>query len=254
VPPAPITIPEEAAESLRRANSIAVLTGAGISAESGIPTFRDAQTGIWAHFRPEELATPRAFAKNPRLVWEWYAERREKLSHAEPNRGHLALVEIERRIPAFTLATQNIDGLHARAGNRRVLELHGNITRVKCFEEDLPVDSWTDAGETPPRCPRCGGRLRPDVVWFEEPLPADVLDAAEAAARACDVFLCVGTSATVYPAAALPLAALLGGAVLIDVNPEPSEISSRAHYWLRGPSARVLPALVRATWQNGTAP
>jgi NAD-dependent deacetylase len=185
------------------------LTGAGISAESGIPTFRDAQSGLWARYRPEDLATPEAFERDPKLVWEWYAWRRERVKNVAPNPGHLALVELERRTGDFTLITQNVDNLHQRAGSRRIIELHGNITRVKCFERGHAVSEW-GAG-TPPRCPQCDGRLRPDVVWFGENLPDGVFEQALAAAEACDVFLSIGTSALVYPAASLPMAALERG-------------------------------------------
>src|SRR6185436_10152592 len=138
---------------------------------SGVPTFRDAQTGLWANFKPEELATTDAFRRQPKLVWEWYAWRREKVSSVQPNPGHLALAELEKRVPHFTLVTQNVDGLHQRAGSRNVLELHGNILRTKCFEEDVIVSEWADDGAVPPRCPKCRGPLRPDVVWFGEMLP-----------------------------------------------------------------------------------
>src|SRR4029434_141578 len=160
-----IEIPPSLLEILRKADRVAVLTGAGISAESGIPTFRDAQTGLWASFRPEELATREAFEKNPRRVWEWYAHRRDGVQKAEPNDGHRALVEMEKRFSRFTLITQNVDGLHRRAGSRALIELHGNIARSKCFSEEIPVESWKEDREVPPRCPRCGGFLRPDVVW-----------------------------------------------------------------------------------------
>src|SRR6058998_2382350 len=154
--------------ALRGARFIAVLTGAGISAESGLATFRDAQTGLWARFDPRELATSSAFARNPKLVWDWYAWRREHVAAARPNAGHLALAELEQRVPEFALITQNVDGLHQRAGSRNPIELHGNITRTKCFEEDKIVNEWQESRDVPPRCPSCGGRLRPDVVWFGE--------------------------------------------------------------------------------------
>jgi NAD-dependent deacetylase len=234
--------------ALRAARHVAVLTGAGISAESGVPTFRDAQTGLWASFRPEELATPEAFLRNPTMVWEWYAWRRAKVASVAPNPGHVALVELGRRVPTFTLITQNVDGLHQRSGSRQVIELHGNITRVKCFDDGLIVESWREDSEVPPRCPRCGGMLRPDVVWFGEMLPAGALEAADAAARACDVFLSVGTSGLVYPAAGLPFSALGAGACVIEVNPDDTPLTPRATHRLRGPSGVWLPALVAAAW------
>jgi NAD-dependent deacetylase len=245
--PAP-TPSAELLERLRRATHVTVLTGAGISAESGVPTFRDAQTGLWAKYLPEDLATPEAFRRNPRLVWEWYEWRRQRVRCVEPNAGHLALVELERRVPRFTLVTQNVDGLHQRAGSRRIIELHGNITRTKCFEEDALVESWADGGEVPPRCPRCGGHLRPDVVWFGEELPPGAFEQALEATLNCDVFLSVGTSAVVYPAASLPEEALQRGATVIEVNPDATPLTCRATHALRGPAGQVLPLLVKSAW------
>ena len=235
-------------ESLRQAQHVAVLTGAGISAESGLQTFRDAQTGLWTKFRPEELATPQAFRRNPKLVWDWYAARREQAEQVRPNPGHLALVDIEQHVPRLTLITQNVDGLHQRAGSKSVLELHGNIHRYKCFQEGIIVASYPDTGEVPPRCPRCGGFLRPDVVWFGEMLPADVLQAAAEAAYKCDVFFSIGTSGLVEPAASLAHLALQHGAVIVEINPTETPLTSLATYPLSRPAGQVLPALVRATW------
>lgn len=231
---------------LREARRVAVLTGAGVSAESGVPTFRDAQTGHWSKFKPEELATPEAFRRNPKMVWEWYAMRREKLGEVEPNDGHRALVELEQRVPVFLLATQNVDGLHQKAGSKNVVELHGNITRTKCFSEGTVVEKWEDTQEVPPKCPQCGGWLRPDVVWFNENLPPDAFAQAVSAARTCDVFLSIGTSALVYPAAALPLDAAVAGALLVEINPNPTPLTPKADFFLQGPSGRILPALLRA--------
>jgi NAD-dependent deacetylase len=225
-----------------------VLTGAGISAESGVPTFREAQTGLWARFNPEELATPAAFRRNPQLVWEWYAWRRQLVAQAKPNAGHRALTEFEQRIPEFTLITQNVDGLHQRAGCRRVIELHGNIGRTKCFEENVVVETWNETGEVPPRCPRCGGRLRPDVVWFEETLPPEALEKAIQAARTCDLFLSIGTSTVVHPAASLPYEALDRGGMLIEVNPEITPLTGNARHSFQGRAGVVLPALLTAAW------
>jgi len=237
-----------AREALSRARSIAVLTGAGISAESGIPTFRDALTGLWEQFKPEELATPEAFLANPKLVWEWYAWRRRKVADAVPNPGHVALAELERRCIArdanFTLVTQNVDGLHQVAGSRNVIELHGNIRRVKCFDHHHPAASWSETGELPPRCTQCGSMLRPDVVWFGEMLPDDALETAMQAARHCDVFLSVGTSAVVEPAASLPLVARQAGAMVIEVNPQPTPLTAAAQISLRGAAGELLPQLV----------
>ena len=238
----------DAARVIASASRVAVLTGAGISAESGVPTFRDAQTGLWANFRPEEVATPEAFAANPRMVWDWYASRRKQLESVVPNAGHRAIAELERRSAHFTLITQNVDGLHAQAGSKRVLELHGNIRRSKCFAENVVVESWPETGEVPPRCPFCGSWLRPDVVWFGEMLPQGAYEAALEAAQSCEVFLSVGTSTEVEPAASLPFVALERGATVIEVNLQPTPLSRRASIILRGPAADVLPQLVRTAW------
>ena len=240
---------ERAATALARARSITVLTGAGISAESGIPTFRDALTGLWSKHRPEDLATPEAFLRDPKTVWEWYAWRREKVRAVEPNAGHRALAALEetatRRGALFTLVTQNVDGLHHAAGSRRVHELHGNIRRVKCFDRGHAVAAWADGGELPPRCPVCSSMLRPDVVWFGEALPAAELEEAVAAASRCDVFLSVGTSGLVEPAASLAFTALAAGATVIEVNPERTPLSASASIVLPGTAASILPSLVR---------
>ena len=235
-------------EALRSAQRVTVLTGAGISAESGVPTFRDAQTGLWAKYRPEELATPEAFRHNPKLVWEWYTWRRSLVARAVPNAGHLALVELERRVPSMTLVTQNVDGLHQRAGSQAVIELHGNINRTKCSREGIVVESRAEAGDAPPRCPQCGGFLRPDVVWFGESLPVHALQAAIEAAGACDLFFSVGTSGVVEPAASLPYEALRHGAQVVEINPDVTQLTAHATFALRGPAGAALPALVRAAW------
>lgn len=246
-------LPPALIAALRRAQRVAVLTGAGISAESGVPTFRDAQTGMWANFKPEELATPAAFRRDPKMVWEWYAWRRQRVAEVQPNPGHLALVEMERHAPRLTLITQNVDGLHQRAGSRNVIELHGNLARAKCFEEDVVVAGWSDTGQAPPRCPRCGGMLRPDVVWFGEVLPEAALRAAIQASRECNVFLCIGTSAVVHPAAALPGEARAHGATVVEINPADTPVTDLADFVLRGPSGQLLPALVRAVWPEEAA-
>lgn len=234
--------------ALRKANRVAVLTGAGVSAESGIPTFRDAQTGLWARYRAEDLATPEAFVRNPRLVWDWYAMRREGVGQAAPNAGHLALVDLERQVVArggaFTLITQNVDGLHVAAGSQNVIELHGNIRRVKCFDCGRIAQRWEPTDDPPPRCAECCGPLRPDVVWFGERLPADALDAAWAAAEACDVFLSIGTSGLVEPAASLPRAALRRGATLLTINLDVETRSAPPRFDINGKAGEVLPALV----------
>ena len=186
---------------LRNAKHIAVLTGAGISKESGIPTFREAQTGLWAKYDPMELATPQAFKRNPKLVWDWYAWRRGLVLDSNPNPGHYALVKMEARAPNFTLITQNIDGLHKKAGSKNIIELHGNIHRYKCFEEDMIVGMMDDTGELPSGCPNCGGLIRPDVVWFGENLHPEALADAVEASQTCDVFFSIGTSTFVQHAA-----------------------------------------------------
>ena len=243
-----ITIPPDISALLREATRVTVLTGAGISAESGIPTFRDAMTGLWAKFRPDELATVEAFRRNPSLVWQWYAERRARVAEAVPNAGHHALVAMEARVPQFALYTQNVDGLHARAGSKSLYELHGNLTRVKCIDCDAPALSW-DSEASPPQCARCGGDLRPDVVWFGEMLPEETLAAAWRAAETCDVFVSVGTSNAVQPAASLPWHAAAHGATVLVVNPtaEGQQTGPRIHHLL-GPAGTVLPALVAAAW------
>ncbi len=234
---------EQTRQWLREASRVAVLTGAGISAESGIPTFRGAG-GLWRQFRAEELATPEAFRRDPRLVWEWYDWRRGLIAAASPNAGHLALAELERRKPGLALMTQNVDGLHERAGSRNVLKLHGDIWTLRCtgcLRERR--DERTPLPELPPRCD-CGALLRPGVVWFGEPLPAEIWEAAEEAARTAEVFLVVGTAAVVYPAAGLALRAKAAGAKVIEVNPEETPFSGTVDCSLRGRAGEVLPQLL----------
>ncbi len=240
--------PPEMLTYLRKAGRVAVLTGAGVSQESGLHTFREAQTGLWAQYRPEDLATPEAFQRNPKLVWDWYAMRRQRADTVQPNPGHHALAEMGRRFPAFTLITQNVDGLHQKAGSVDVLELHGNITRVKCFDCGLPAAFWQEVGPIVPRCAACGGFLRPDVVWFGEALPRAALESAVEAARNCDAFFSVGTSGLVQPAASLAFAARNKGALVILVNLEPTPLTERVDYFLQGRSGEILPALVQALW------
>ena len=243
-----VRVPESLVTALRSVQSITVLTGSGVSAESDVPTFREAQTGLWARFDPEELATPEAFARDPRLVWEWYAWRRKLVEKATPNPGHEALAELERRVPSFALITQNVDGLHRRAGSQNVIELHGNIQRSKCSREGVTVEPREDDTGLPPSCPRCGAFLRPDVVWFGETLPVGALAKAFAAARGCTFFLSAGTSGLVQPAASLPLEALRSGVVVVEVNPEETPLTRFASHALRGPAGEVLPALVETAY------
>ncbi len=240
--------PKQLLEHMRTAQHIAVLTGAGISAESGIPTFREAQTGLWAKYEPTELATPQAFLRNPKLVWEWYTWRRSLIAESAPNPGHFALVTFEQKAPTFTLITQNVDSLHQRAGSKNIVELHGNIARTKCFDEGTVVDTWEKHEDVPPRCPNCGGLLRPDVVWFNESLPQQALQTAFNAAETADVFLSIGTSALVQPAASLPLLAKRNRAVVVEVNPAPTPITHLVDYVLEGPAGQILPALSERVW------
>jgi len=237
----------DAAACLARARHACVLTGAGISAESGIPTFRDALTGLWANYRPEELATPEAFARDPALVWQWYEWRRGLVRQALPNAGHLALVELARYLPRLTLVTQNVDGLHQRAGSQGVVEYHGNILRDRCTAEQAERERAAVAADDGlPRCANCGALLRPDVVWFGEPIPPGALREADAAAADCDVFLAVGTSSLVYPAAGLAEIALRRRVPVVEINPNATELSTRATVVLREPAGRALTALVEA--------
>jgi NAD-dependent deacetylase len=245
------SFPPELVARLRGAQSTTVLTGSGVSAESGVPTFREAQTGLWSRYRPEELATPQAFRDHPALVWEWYTWRRGLVAKADPNPAHVALAEMELRLPGFTLITQNVDGLHQRAGSGRrcdVIELHGNIQRAKCFEHGHLVEAWQDEGEIPPHCPHCDGLLRPDVVWFGEALPDKALKTAWEAAQDCQVFFSIGTSGLVEPAASLPYLALEKGATVVEINPNETPLTRQTTYVLRGPAGEVLPALVAAVW------
>ena len=241
-------IPEDLVAALQNAQSVVVLTGSGISAESGVPTFREAQTGLWARYDPMELATPEAFARDPRLVWEWYAWRRELVERAVPNPGHEALAKLERHVPEFVLVTQNVDGLHRRAGSQRVIELHGNIVRSKCSREGVAVEPRKEDPELPPTCPRCDYPLRPNVVWFGEMLPAGALEEAFEAARNCDLFFSIGTSSLVQPAASLPFEALRRGVSVVEINPGETPLSRHAEYALRGRAGEVLPALARAVY------
>jgi NAD-dependent deacetylase len=234
---------EQARQWLAQATSLAVLTGAGISAESGVPTFRGAG-GLWKDYRPEELANAEAFAKNPKLVWEWYNWRREIIAKALPNAGHRALVEFEKRKPRFTLITQNVDGLHDRAGSGKILKLHGDIWRMKCTACGA---NWPDRRvplpKLPPHC-QCGGLTRPAVVWFGEPLAGGMMKEAEHAATSAQVFLVIGTSAVVLPAANLVPYARKAGAKVIEINTEETAASAMVDCALRGPAGDLLPRLL----------
>lgn len=234
---------DAARKLLSGATRVAVLTGAGVSEESGVPTFRG-EGGLWRRFRPEQLATPEAFERDPNLVWEWYDWRRQKIAAVEPNPAHRALAEMEKRAATFALITQNVDDLHERAGSRRVYHLHGEIWLLRCTgcgaekrNREAPLASL------PPRC-QCGALLRPGVVWFGEALPGETWAAASAAAASADLFLVVGTSALVQPAASLPLIARQAGARLIEVNRDPTPLSALADVALRGPAGELLPQLL----------
>ena len=242
-----LIFPDKLIDALASAEQVAALTGAGISAESGVPTFRD-KDGLWQKFKPEELASMDGFLHNPELVWEWYQSRRHVIHSVEPNPGHYALAELERMVRVFTLATQNIDRLHQRAGSVNVYELHGNIIDNYCVRCKKPHDyQYSDdtAKNAIPRCEYCGGLIRPAVVWFGEMLPEDALLAAEDAASQCDVFLSIGTSAEVYPAAQLPLFAKQSGAFLVEINPHATHITPFVDAAIQAPSGQVLPELVK---------
>jgi NAD-dependent deacetylase len=244
--------------SLRRAGHIAVFTGAGVSAESGIPTFRDALTGLWERFNAEDLATPEAFQRDPALVWGWYEWRRAKVKAATPNPAHFAIAAMAHHVPRSTLITQNVDDLHERAGSRDVIHLHGSIDALRCHDCSRSADAQIgNQGEPeggrrlpPPRCTHCGGPIRPGVVWFGEALPQDALTRAFEAAEQCDLLFSIGTSSLVYPAAAIPEHAARQGVVLVQVNPNPTSLDRLARYNLRGAAGLLMPALVAAAWER----
>lgn len=234
-----------AADLLRPASRVCVLTGAGVSAESGVPTFRGAG-GLWEGHRIEEVATPEAFADDPVLVWRFYNLRRNAMASVEPNDGHRALAALEARLGAgFTLVTQNIDGLHQRAGSRNVLEVHGRLSRVKCSQCRYLADRPGEQLPAQPTCPQCGALIRPDVVWFGESLPESIWHAAQSAAESCQCFLVVGTSAVVFPAASLIYQARRAGAPVLEFNLESTAASDIADVSLLGPSGQLLPEVLR---------
>jgi len=244
-----LDLPTGMIELLQNARNVLVLTGAGMSAESGVPTFRDAQSGLWSKYRPEELATPEAFRDHPRTVWDWYAERRENIRKVRPHAGHFALAEMEARCDELLVATQNVDGLHQQAGSTRVIELHGNIMRSICSRTGRPIeDDWIESNPgRPPRSPHHPqGFARPAVVWFGELLPAGAMERATAAAMACDVCFSIGTSTLVQPAASLPFVALRSGAAVIEINPSPTSLSDMADFSLQATAAAALTAISAA--------
>lgn len=266
-------------ESLRACRKVVVFTGAGVSAESGIPTFRDAQTGLWAKFNPEEVASTTAFRKDPQRVWDWYVHRAEFVRRAAPNAGHLAVARLQSLLPEVTVITQNIDNLHQKAGSRKVIELHGSLFRLKGF---VDPDEIPDPNASPvichicggyaafencdpyatredlaaielqagpvPRCPGCGALLRPDIVWFGEPLDIDILEASFRLADTCDLLICIGSSLEVQPAGAIPYRAKWAKATVIEINPEPTGLSFHADAFLQGKAAEILPDLVETVW------
>ncbi len=240
-------LPEALIAALTSADRVAVLTGAGVSAESGVPTFRDAQTGLWARHDPMTLASPEGFSRQPDLVWDWYQHRRRLIAETAPNAGHHALARLQKRFEQFTLITQNVDGFHQLAGSEPVLELHGNIQRTICSQtRQLIAPDWLDqhSDQQPPPSPHHPeGLARPDVVWFGEMLDPETLDQAFAAAEHCDLMIVAGTSGLVHPAAGIPLLAVRAGKPMIDINPDRSELSGLADWHLAGPSAHWLPKL-----------
>ena len=252
------TYPPDLLARLRTCRHLLVLTGAGVSRESGIPTFRDACSGLWGRFDPSQLATPEAFDADPALVRGWYAWRRAQVLLCEPNPAHRAIAVLADRVPRLTLVTQNVDGLHQRAGSPAVLELHGSLHRPYCracghphVPSDPPCEvALAGAPLPPPRCERCRGPVRPGVVWFGESLPADVWDDAETAANTCDLVLVVGTSALVYPAAQLPLTALARGVAVVQINPDATDLDDLATFRIRDTAARFLPEMVRQAWPD----
>jgi len=247
-------------EALRAARHVVVFTGAGISAESGIPTYRDALTGLWENFDFAELATPDAFRRDPALVWGWYEWRRMKVMRADPNPAHRAIEAMASKVPRFTLITQNVDNLHERAGSTDVIHLHGSLASPHCFAcarphelpSDIPDEPHGGRRLEPPRCLHCGGRIRPGVVWFGESLPKDAWSAAMSAVEmeGCDLFFSIGTSAMVYPAAELPFTALRRQATVVQINPDLTQLDEVASISLHSAAADVLPRLVEAAWPN----
>jgi NAD-dependent protein deacetylase/lipoamidase len=248
---------EAAARAIARARNVVVFTGAGVSRESGIATFRDPEDGLWTRYDALEMATLEGYVRDPAYVWAWYEHRFGTVAAARPNPGHVAIAALERLVPNVVVVTQNIDGLHRRAGSSDVIELHGTMHRFACLHRrhgGYTLEDLADQDERPPRCPECGELIRPDVVWFGEPLPEDELRRAQLLSSGCDAMLVVGTSGAVFPAAALPLYALEAGAVVVDVNPEPSALSSQATVFLKGRGGDILPRLVDEVRSRIVAP
>lgn len=234
----------EIVKRLYTAEKVVILTGAGVSAESGIQTFRDPD-GLWTKMNPAELASIDGFMSNPELVWRWYKSRREMMNSKKPNAGHYAIAELQKLIPNVLLFTQNIDRLHQQAGSENVYELHGNIIDNHCMICKKPyIEEGVNDMDSPPKCPSCGGRIRPSVVWFGEMLPYEVLMKAQESATICDVFFSIGTSAEVFPVAELPLIALRNGAYVVEVNPNKTVISNLVHLKLGEASGAAMPKLI----------
>jgi len=229
-------------DRISNANSVAVLTGAGISAESGVPTFRG-KDGLWRNYRAEELATPQAFHRDPGLVWEWYNMRREKVAAVKPNAAHYALADLENKVRDFTLIPQNVDGLHIQAGSRNILELHGNIWKVRCTGCGEISENHHIPIEILPRCKNCGGLLRPHIVWFGEMLPQDVLSAASSALNRCEVLLVIGTSGIVQPAASMASQAKSAGAYVVEINIDQTPNTGLVDDELIGKAGEIVPLL-----------
>ncbi|MFA8342599.1 MAG: NAD-dependent deacetylase [Rhodothermaceae bacterium] len=240
-----LELPENFIQRLKTADSIVFFTGAGISAESGIATFRG-DGGIWKKFRPEELANFDAFMNNPDRVWEWYQYRRDIVNDCQPNPGHHAIAEFEKYFDKVTVVTQNVDGLHARAGSNEIYELHGNIERNFCVDCKTFYDSpEIKKSEKTPKCEKCGGLVRPDVVWFGEALPMDIFSKGEKAAEKSDICFIVGTSAVVYPAAHIPISAKRAGSYLVEINLDSTEISGSVNLSIKGKSGEILPEIMK---------
>jgi NAD-dependent deacetylase len=241
------------AEQLKNAQHLTILTGAGISAESGIPTFRDAMTGLWENYSAEKLASEKGFHQNPALVWGWYEWRRHKVLQTKSNAGHEIIAKLATQLPKVTLITQNVDDLHERAGSRNVLHLHGSIQTARCIEcghpykhpETSEMVEFPESRIEPPECEKCGEWIRPNVVWFGEALPVKALRDAEQAAEECDLMLIVGTSGLVYPAANLPMVAIRRNITTIQVNPTETDLDAKVTFDLNGKAGVVLPQLYK---------
>ena len=240
------------ARKLKSEQRVVVFTGAGVSAESGIPTFRDKFDGLWSKYQVDDVASIEGFRRDPKLVWEWHEQLRKKCLDAEPNSAHRAIALMETVLPEFTLITQNIDGLHQRAGNTKVIELHGNIHRIRCVDEQLLVEKQNDINTDDGllHCPDCGGQLRPDVVWFGESLSNDSYSQAKEAIRNCTMLFSIGTSSLIYPAAVLPFEAAYRGAMVAQINPNPTDLDDATPFNLRGNAGKWMPLIMTAAWPD----